>query len=98
MGLREEYDFEYLVNEAEHLVIHELETQLELPENGDVCRTQDCILDMAAFALNQVPPLYRATLLGRIYARELDQKYHDQVTEAVRKAIARVRDNPPSTV
>ncbi|NBC28450.1 MAG: competence protein ComFB [Spirochaetes bacterium] len=98
MGLREEYDFEYLVNEAEHLVIHELETQLEFSENADVCRTQDCMLDMAAFALNQVPPLYRATLLGRIYAQELDQKYHDQVTEAVRTAIARVRDNPPSTV
>jgi competence protein ComFB len=97
MGLRDEYDFEYLVNEAEHLVITELEAQLQKPENADVCRTQECIVDMAAYALNHAPPLYRATLLGRIYAPELDQKYHDQVAAAVQEAIRTVRKNPPST-
>ncbi len=98
MALRDEYDFEYLVNEAEHLVLDELERQLAEPGNADVCRSQDCILDMAAFALNNVPPLYRATLLGRIYAGELDQKHHDQIVDAVSRAIDRVRENPPSTV
>lgn len=97
MSLRDQYDFEHLVNEAEHLVETELERQLSLPDNGDVCMSEDCILDMAAYALNHVPPLYRATLLGRIYATELDQKYHDKIETAVSAAIDRVRQNPPST-
>ena len=97
MGLRDDYDFEQLVNEAEHLVIAELELQLDTPGNADVCRSQECVLDMAAYALNHAPPLYRATLMGRLYVPELDQKYHDQIAAAVRDAIATVRKNPPST-
>ncbi len=96
MALRDEYNFDYLENEAESMVVEELERQLELEQNAGVCRTEECVLDMAAYALNSVPPLYRATLLGRVYKPALDEKHHGEVREAVADAIRVVRENPPS--
>jgi competence protein ComFB len=96
MAFRDEYDFDQLANEAENLVISELERQLALAENADVCLSEECVLDMAAYALNHVPPMYRATLLGRLYAAELDQAHRDTVARAVSEAIETVRHNPPS--
>ncbi|MFP3958980.1 MAG: late competence development ComFB family protein [Spirochaetaceae bacterium] len=98
MALRDEYNFDYLENEAFNLVLDELERQLQLEENATVCREEECVLDMAAYALNHVPPMYRATLLGRIYAPELNSAHHDRVERAVREAIRIVRENPPSDI
>lgn len=96
MALRDRYNFDVLENEAENLVITELERQLALEGNENVCSSEECVLDMAAYALNNVPPMYRATLLGRIYAPELDQEHHDEVERAVKEAVRIVRENPPS--
>ena len=96
MALRDEYNFDDLENEAENMVVEELERQLALEENARVCRTEECVLDMAAYALNHVPPLYRATLLGRVYKPALDEKHYGEVRDAVAEAIRVVRENPPS--
>jgi competence protein ComFB len=61
MAFEDTYDFDLLKNEAEKLVLHELEGQLEaLP--GEVCRCNECVVDMAAIALNTVKPLYRFSI------------------------------------
>lgn len=96
MALKDEYNFDLLENEAENLVIDELERQLTDAENSGVCRTEECLLDMAAYALNHVSPLYRATLLGRVYAPALNAEHHAEVERAVREAIRIVRENPPT--
>jgi competence protein ComFB len=96
MALKDEYNFDDLENEAENMVVEELERQLALEENGGVCRTEGCVLDMAAYALNHVPPLYRATLLGRVYRPALDEEHYGEVRDAVAEAIRVVRENPPS--
>jgi competence protein ComFB len=93
MSLRDRVDFEVLQNEAERLVIDELDRQLA--EAGpEVCRTEDCIIDMAAFALNNVSPLYRANLLGRLYAQNVEDEYARSIREAVSRAIRRISENP----
>ena len=97
MGLRDRYDFDILVNAAEQLVINELERQLELPQNGDVCRSSDCVLDIAALALNQVRPLYGVNLIGRLYAAEREREHASEVQRAVAQAVERIRRNPPPT-
>jgi competence protein ComFB len=90
MALEDRFNFEDVVNESERFVREELERQL----GGDVDRlTEDEVLDMAALALNNVPPRYRATLLGRLYTQRVDESYRAQVTEAVRSAISKVRLN-----
>jgi competence protein ComFB len=95
MGLREEYDFENLVNESERLVINEMERQLALKKNSNNCRCEDCILDIAAFALNSLLPLYRVSLMGSLYAENAARTpYAEDVKSAVEAAILKVKKNP----
>ena len=89
------YNFEVLKNEAENLIINELDRQLS-NYTTPLCLCNDCILDMAAMALNSVKPLYRVSLLGTLYtATAMDQKaYGTSIREAVFNAIEKVRKNP----
>jgi competence protein ComFB len=95
MAFTDKYDFELLKNEAEQLVITELEKQLETKE-PELCRCNECIVDMAAIALNSVKPLYRFSLLGTQYAAQAmnEQSFAESVQQAVTQAIARVKANP----
>ena len=93
MPITDNYDFESLVNEAERLVLQELEIQLKTAVG--VCACQDCVLDMAAFALNKVKPAYRVSLMGSVYARSAGSAQNAQgIANAVREAIAKVKANP----
>jgi len=95
MAFRDEYDFYQIKNEAEDLVLHELEVQLE--KIGDkICLCNECVVDMAAIALNMVKPLYRFSLLGAIYATEAknNKDYANNVQKAVAQAIEKVSSNP----
>jgi competence protein ComFB len=96
MAFIDEYDFAgVLKNEAENLVIAELEKQLEAyPET--ICRCQDCVIDLAAVALNNVKPLYRVSLLGIQYASHAMEEpdFANLVRNAVHRAVEKVRKNP----
>ena len=94
MSLKDRYDFENLVNEAEVFVLRELEAQLA--EAKDICTCQDCVLDMAAYALNNVKPYYRVSLMGTLYARatEDDAKYSKEIEKSVREAVKKISQNP----
>jgi len=95
MELRKMYDFSILVNEAERMVIDELDRQLGDAESQGICICEDCVLDMAALALNTVKPLYRVSLLGTLYAHAADgTEYADHIRKAVETAIEKVRKNP----
>jgi competence protein ComFB len=95
MAFKDEYDFDLLKNEAEVLVIKEMEEQLK-SESDDMCRCNECIVDIAAVSLNSVKPLYRFSLLGTLYASQAmtEQAYADSVKKAVAFAIKKVRKNP----
>ena len=99
MAFIDNYDFEHLKNEAENLVIKELDRQLET-YSKPICRCNDCVLDIAAMALNAVKPLYRVSLLGSLYtAIAMDQKaYASSIRDAVFGAIEKVRKNPSHEV
>ncbi|MCX7039554.1 MAG: late competence development ComFB family protein [Spirochaetes bacterium] len=102
MALRDRYDFESLVNVAENLVLRELEAQLARMGAGlkgapsaNICTCQDCVLDMAAYALNNVKPSYRVSLMGSFAAgRAEDAGYAKEISRVVREAIEKVRANP----
>jgi competence protein ComFB len=95
MAFIDKYDLENLANEAEHLVHEELGRQLESYE-VEICLCNDCVVDMAAMALNTVKPLYRYSLLGTLWASSAmtDEAYASSVKEAVTNAIEKVRKNP----
>jgi competence protein ComFB len=93
MSITDKYDFETLVNDSERMVLRELDVQLATAVG--VCTCQDCVLDMAAFALNNVKPTYRVSLMGRVYAQSGSNMQHAQaIARAVRDAIAKVKANP----
>jgi competence protein ComFB len=93
MGFREQYNFENLTNAAEGLIVDELGRQLD--ETSKVCKCQDCVLDMAAFALNQVKPYYRVSLMGRLYADSAHtQAFGGELKKAVTAAIKKIIMNP----
>ncbi len=97
MSLSDEYNFEDLINEAERLVLDELERQLRtLPPGADL-RGEDTVLDVAAYALNHVRPRYRVNLLGRLYAQSVDDQYAHEIENAVSEAIRKVSSNPDRT-
>ena len=95
MALTDSYNFDLLKNEAEQLVLNELEEQIEA-YGPELCRCNECIVDMAAIALNSIKPLYRFSLLGTLYAAQAmnEQSYAESVKEAVTQAITKVRFNP----
>ncbi len=95
MGIRDDYDFSVLVNEAERMVTDEMEIQLAERAGSKICVCQDCVLDMAAFALNALKPVYRVSLLGTMYAHAMDEgAYRAQVVKAVKAAIDKISANP----
>jgi len=94
MSFLNEYNFDLLKNEAEVMVIREMENQLS--KVTDMCLCNECIVDIAAIALNNVKPLYRFSLLGTLYASQAmtEQTYAESVKTAVADAIVRVKNNP----
>ncbi|MDR0540355.1 MAG: late competence development ComFB family protein [Spirochaetaceae bacterium] len=95
MELLSKYDFENLRNESEGHVLAELERQINAIK-GEICRCNDCIVDMAAMALNNVRPLYRCSILGTLYAQEAmnDKVYAENVRDAVWEALIKIKKNP----
>jgi len=94
MAFKDDYNFDLLKNEAETLVIREMEQQLK--NAGEMCRCNECVVDIAAIALNSIKPLYRFSLLGTLYASQAmtERSYADSVKKAVAHAIKKVKENP----
>ena len=95
MAFQDKYEFDLLKNQAEQLVIQELEIQLGA-KGDEICHCNECVVDMAAMALNTVKPMYRFSLLGSLYAAQAmhEQAYADSVQQAVANAIAKISANP----
>ena len=95
MSLRDSYNFENLVNETERIVLEQMEIQLQQESSVDICKCEDCVLDMTALALNSLKPHYRVTLIGTIYAHTIDEgKYAEEVKRVVTSAINKIAANP----
>ena len=95
MAFIDDYDFDLLKNEAEVIVINEVGRQLEF-EPEEMCRCNECVVDIAAIALNSVKPLYRFSLLGTLYASQAmtEDAFSKSVKTAVTYAIQKVKSNP----
>ena len=95
MSLVDVHDLEYLVNEAEKIVLNEVERQLSSLPNY-ICTCRECVLDVIALALNSIKPLYRVTLIGKIFTGTVinEETYKNNIRNVVFKAIEKVHKNP----
>lgn len=94
MALSDKYDLSELTNQMENFVFNELERQLGSIADEDICKCNDCILDMACYALNNVEPRYRSSLMGSLYARVEDAEVNKSLKKNVAEAIQKISQNP----
>lgn len=85
-----------LHNHTEDVVIHAMESILEDKKFSNVCKCDQCLLDMASYALNRLPAKYTATQKGNIITKldEFEQQLNVDVISTVTKAINLVSRDP----
>ncbi|MFS8500785.1 MAG: late competence development ComFB family protein [Caldicoprobacter sp.] len=80
-------------NYMEDVVFHHLD---DILSDTDCCKCQRCRMDIAAYALNQLPSKYVVTRKGEVYSKllELQQQFETDVIIAIIKAVEVVKKNP----
>jgi len=68
----------------------------EILEDINMCSCDKCILDIAAIALNDLPPKYIVTEKGELYSKinALKQQFEVDVISAITKAAVIVKRRP----
>lgn len=68
----------------------------EVLDDINVCTCDKCILDIAAIALNDLPPKYIVSEKGELYSKinTLKQQFDVDIIAAVTKAAVIVKKNP----
>lgn len=94
MALSHKYDLSELTNQMENYVFDELERQLDTISDEDICKCNDCVLDMACFALNNLTPRYRSSLMGSLYAEVNRDEVKRSVSGSVGDAVQKISQNP----
>lgn len=101
MAFRDSYDTRNLINVSETLVFDAIDAVI--PGHPEMCKCQDCVLDVAAIALNSVPPRYRASKFIslpknvpglRHYVAEEERDMVEQARTAVEAAVEKVKEHP----
>jgi len=82
-----------LKNYMEELVFNMIE---DLSKKISICTCQKCMLDIAAIALNELPPKYVVTEKGELYSKLeiLKQQFEVDIVSSVTKAIEKVGNHP----
>ena len=94
MAIKDKYDLEDLKNETEEFVFQELEKQLDVINDDDICKCHDCVLDMICLSLNQLEPRYRVSLMGTLYAKIESTDLEKQIHDVVAGVLMKVSQNP----
>ena len=94
MALSHKYDLSELTKQMENYVFDELERQLDTISDEDICKCNDCVLDMACFALNNLTPRYRSSLMGSLYAKVNSDEVRRSVSGSVGDAVQKISQNP----
>jgi competence protein ComFB len=93
MRLKDMYNLDNIVNKSAELVYEGVEDLLR--ENKNFCRCQDCILDLIAYTLNHVTPLYRTSLLGPLHpSMDLEKKVKVEIELALNAGIKKITRHP----
>lgn len=82
-----------LKNYMEEVVLNLLKGVLE---DLDMCKCELCVMDVAALALNDLPPKYIATEKGELYSKvnSLRNQFEVDVIASITKAAVAVKKSP----
>lgn len=82
-----------LKNYMEEIVFNYLE---EVLKDIDMCKCDTCKLDIAAKALNELPPQYFVTKKGEVYSKikNLRIQFEVDIISAITRAADLIKKNP----
>jgi len=82
-----------LKNYMEEVVLNLLRDVLE---DMDMCKCEFCVMDVAALALNDLPPKYIVTEKGELYSKvnSLRNQFEVDVIASITKAAVAVKKSP----
>lgn len=93
MKLTERYDLESIGNRSEVLVFDAIERLID--SGGMVCTCEDCVKDLAAWALNHVTPQYHNSLLTPLGPEpDQDRRTEAEIVLAIESGLKRLRQHP----
>jgi competence protein ComFB len=76
--------------------LHVLEIMNNVLSDTNVCLCELCTADIAAIALNNIPPKYFVTEKGELFSKtnSLQPQYEIDIVAAITAAAAQVKKNP----
>ncbi len=79
-----------------YLEYHVVEKIPEVLKGTNVCLCEQCVLDIAAKTLNQLPSQYFVSEKGELFSKinSLKQQYEIDIDSAILNAAAQVKRNP----
>jgi len=93
MKISEGYSLENLINRSLDMVFERIEELLDVRD--DFCHCQECVLDLIAYTLNRVTPLYGTSLLGSLHPnRKKEKKVQIEIDLAINAGIKRIIEHP----
>jgi competence protein ComFB len=83
----------HLKNYMEEFVFNQM---AEVLDDINMCKCEKCIMDIAAIALNDLPPKYIVTKKGELFSKvdSLRQQFEVDIIAAITKAAVIVKRNP----
>jgi len=77
----------------EEVVLNLMESVLN---DIDMCKCEQCVMDIAAIALNNLPPKYISTETGELYSKVnvLRNQFEVDVISAITRAAVLVKKSP----
>jgi competence protein ComFB len=80
-------------NYMEEMVFNQMKDVLD---DINVCTCEKCLLDIAAIALNDLPPKYIVSEKGELYSKisSLKQQFEVDIISAITKAAVLVKRKP----
>jgi competence protein ComFB len=87
------YSIEHLDNRGMRRVLERVGAYLD--EHPGFCRCEQCVLDLLAYTLNHVSPIYRSSLLGPLTGSDpVEKKLNIEIDIALEEGALRIARNP----
>ena len=93
MRIAEYYNLENLRRTSEDLVLERIGKLLD--ERSDICKCEQCVLDLVAYVMNNVSPYYGTSLLGSFDPTQARiKRLKGEIEVALRQGLRKVSRNP----
>ncbi|MHA1215691.1 MAG: late competence development ComFB family protein [Candidatus Hodarchaeales archaeon] len=85
------YNLDLIKNRSLEIVISRIEKLLN--ERDDFCHCEVCVIDLIAFVLNNITPLYTTSLLDPFENKKIEI-INGEIEKAMKEGIKRIKEHP----